>query len=187
VNKHFLPFAIAAAFAAFVAPEVEAQLPAATEVAPGHMPRADVEFILGANSTNITQIAMGHAADGQGAKPGIHSLPNRIVSSHTKADQALRLLAAQKHVDLPARTDIDDHSELADLHARKPGGDFDATYVKNVIDDHDRMIAMYEAAAHESIDPDIRRYADTMLPALRENRDQAVAMFNKQTGVSSTP
>ena len=115
------------------------------------------------------------------------SLANRIVASHTKADQALRLLAAQKHVDLPSRTDIDDHDELADLHDRKPGGDFDATYVKNVIDDHDRMIAMYEAAAHESVDPDIRRYADTMLPALRDNREQAVAMFNKQTGVSSTP
>ena len=111
--------------------------------------------------------------------------PNSIVSSHTKADQALRLLAAQKHVDLPARTDIDDHNELADLHARKRGGDFDAQYVRNVIDDHDRMIEMYEAARNESVDPDIRHYADMMLPALRENRDQALAMFNKQLGVSS--
>jgi putative membrane protein len=187
VNMRFLPFAVAAAFATFIAPTVEAQLPSATEVAPGHLPRADVEFILGANSTNITQIAMGHAADDQGAKPGIHSLANKIVSSHTKADQALRLMAAQKHVDLPARTDIDDHDELANLHAQKPGGDFDSQYVRNVIADHERMIAMYEAAAHESVDPDIRRYADTMLPSLRENHEQAVAMFNKQTGVSSTP
>jgi putative membrane protein len=128
---------------------------------------------------------MGHAADDQGAKPGIHSLANKIVASHTKADQALRLLAAQKHVDLPARTDIDDHDELAALHARKPGGEFDAQYVRNVIDDHDRMIEMYEAARNESVDPDIRRYADIMLPALRENREQALAMFNKQLGVSS--
>src|SRR5690242_7582942 len=78
MNMRFLPFAVAAAFATFIAPDVEAQLPAATEVAPGHLPRADVEFILGANSANITQIAMGHAADDQGAKPGIHSLGNRI-------------------------------------------------------------------------------------------------------------
>lgn len=182
MDMRFLPFAIATAFATFIAGPVEAQLPAAAEVAPGHLPRADVEFILGANSTNITQIAMGHAADDHGAKPGIHSLANRIVSSHTKADQALRLLAAQKHVDLPGHTDTDDHSELADLHSRKPGGDFDAQYVKNVIDDHDRMIAMYEAAANESVDPDIRRYAATMLPALRDNREQAIAMVASQTG-----
>jgi hypothetical protein len=47
------------------------------------------------------------------------------------------------------------------------------------------MIEMYEAARNESVDPDIRQYADTMLPALRENRDQAIALFNKQLGVSS--
>ena len=182
MDMRFLPFAIATAFASFVALPVEAQMPQSTEVAPGHLPRADVDFILGANSSNITQIAMAHAADDQGANPGIHSLANRIVASHTKADQALKLLAAQKNVGLPGGTDIDDHSELADLHARHKGGDFDAQYVRDVIDDHDRMIAMYQSAATESVDPDIRRYADTMLPALRENRDQAVAMVAKQTG-----
>ena len=183
MNMRFLPFAVAAAFATFIASPVEAQLPAATEVAPGHLPRADVEFILGANSANITQIAMGHAADSNGTNPGVHSLADRIVSAHMKADQALQMLAAQKHVDLPRQTDIDDHNELADLHARHRGGDFDAQYVRNVIDDHDRMIDRYEEARNASVDPDIRRYADVMLPALREDREQAVALANKQLGV----
>jgi hypothetical protein len=49
------------------------------------------------------------------------------------------------------------------------------------------MIAFYEAARAESIDPDIRRYADIMLPALRENRDQAEAMVNKQLGNETKP
>jgi len=57
--------------------------------------------------------------------------------------------------------------------------------VINVIDDHYRMIEMYEEARNQSVDPDIRLYADTMLPALRENRDQALALYNKQLGVSS--
>ena len=183
MNIRFLSIAFAAMFA--FAGIASAQLPQATEVAPGHLPRADVDFILNANSTNITQIAMGHAAADKAANPGVHSLADRIAASHVKADQALQLLAAQKHVDLPNRTDIDDHAELADLHARNRGGDFDAQYIQNVIDDHNRMIEMYEAARNESVDPDIRRYADIMLPALRENRDQAMAMVNKQTGHSS--
>ena len=62
------------------------------------------------------------------------------------------------------------------------GGNFDAQYVQNVIDDHDRMIEMYEAARNESVDPDIRRYADIMLPALRDNRAQALALVNQQPG-----
>ncbi|HEV7490085.1 MAG TPA: DUF4142 domain-containing protein [Rhodanobacteraceae bacterium] len=183
MDMRFLPFAIATAFAALIAAPADAQLPQAVEVAPGHLPRADVDFLLDANTSNITQIAMGHAADSGAANPGVHSLADRIVSSHTKADQALQLLAAQKHVDLPRRTDMDDHNEIADLHAHHRGGDFDAQYVRNVIDDHDRMINMYEAARNESVDPDIREYADIMLPALRDDRAQALALVNQQTGV----
>jgi len=88
---------------------------------------------------------------------------------------------------LPRRTDIDDHNEIADLHEHRRAGDFDAQYVRNVIDDHDRMIERYEGARDESVDPDIRRYADIMLPALRADRDQALALVNKQLGVPTTP
>jgi putative membrane protein len=183
MDMRFLPFAIATAFAALVASPADAQLPQATEVAPGHLPRADVDFLLDANTSNIAQIAMGHAADSNATNPGVHSLADRIVSSHTKADQALQLLAAQKHIDLPRRTDVDDHDEIADLHEHRRAGDFDTQYVKNVIDDHDRMIDRYEAARNESVDPDIRRYADIMLPALRDDRAQALALVNQQPGV----
>jgi putative membrane protein len=185
MDTRFFPFAFATAFVTLIASPVEAQLPQAMEVAPGHLPAADVDFLLSANSSNIAQIAMAHAAEGQAANPGVHSLAERVASSHMKADQALQLLAAQKHVDLPRRTDADDEDELADLHSRNRGGDFDAQYVQNVIDDHNRMIDMYEAARNGSVDPDIRRYADIMLPALRENREQAVAMVDKQLGVDS--
>ena len=181
MDMRFLPFAIATALATFVANPVEAQLPQATEVAPGHLPQADVDFLLNANTWNITQVAMGHAADSHGTDPGVHSLADRIVSSHTKADQALQLLAAQKHIDLPRRTDRDDHAEIASLLDRRTG-DFDTKYVQNVIDDHDKMIDVYESARNESVDPDIRRYADIMLPALRDNRAQALALVHQQPG-----
>ena len=68
-----------------------AQLPRDTEVAPGHLPQADVDFILNANSANITQIAMGHAAADKAANPGVHSLGDKISASHRKADEALYL------------------------------------------------------------------------------------------------
>ena len=181
MDMRFLPFAIATALAALVAEPVAAQLPTATEVAPGHLPQADVDFLLSANTWNIAQVAMGHAADSHGTSPGVHSLADRVVSSHMKADQALQLLAAQKHVDLPRRTDDDDHAEIAGLLDRRTG-DFDAKYVQNVIDDNDRMIDLYESARNQSVDPDIRRYADIMLPALRDDRSQALALVRQQPG-----
>lgn len=181
MDTRLLPFAMAAALAALVSGPVDAQLPRDSEVAPGHLPQADVDFLLSANTWNITQVAMGHAADSHGTSPGVHSLADRIVSSHMKADQALQLLASQKHVDLPREADGDDHDEMSDLLNRRTG-DFDAKYVQDVIDDHDRMIDMYEAARNESVDPDIRRYADIMLPALRDDRSQALALVRQQPG-----
>jgi len=106
----------------------------------------------------------------------------RVASSHNKAEQGLRLVASRKHVDLPSETNADDHAEIAQLHSLPAGGQFDTQYVNNVIRDGDRMIVLYEAARNESIDPDIRQYADTMLPTLRDNRNQAQALVDQRLG-----
>jgi putative membrane protein len=155
---------------------VWAQLPSTTEVPPGQLAQSDVEFLQDANSANIAQIAMAHAAESAAKNPGVRALATRIASSHNKADQALRLMAPRKHVDLPRTANATDNGEIAELHTHKKGGDFDAQYVRDVLADHDRMIRMYEAARNGSMDADIRGYADTMLPALRQNRDQAAAL-----------
>jgi len=161
---------------------VTAQMPSATAVPAGQLAQSDVDFLLSANSSNIKQIAMAHTAETGGVNPGVTALANKIVSSHTKADQALRLLAGPKHVDLPSTADSTTQSEIAELHTHKRGGDFDSEYLRDVIADHDRMIGMYEAARNGSQDADIRRYADTMLPALRANREQATSLVKRQTG-----
>ena len=160
-----------------------AQTPAATEVAPGQLAQADVDFIQNANSENVAQVAMGHAAESTAVNPGVRELGTRIASSHTRADQGLRLLAGQKHVELAHTANAADNSQISELHNRKRGADFDAQYVRTVIADHDRLIEMYEAARNASQDADIRGYADTMLPTLHANRDQAVDLA-KRKGLS---
>ena len=164
-------------------PFATAQAPNATEVAPGQLAQADVDFIQNANSENVAQVAMGHAAESTAVNPGVRELGTRIASSHTRADQALRLLSGQKHIELPHTANAADNSQISELHNRRRGGDFDAQYVRTVIVDHDHMIEMYEAARNGSQDADIRRYADTMLPTLHSNRDQA-ADLAKRKGVS---
>jgi len=158
---------------------VSAQLPSATEVPAGQLAQSDVDFLQNANSANVAQVAMAHAAESQAVNPGVRALGTRIASSHTRADQALSRIAPRKHVDLPRSANASDNNEIADLHSHKKGGDFDAQYVRNVVADSDRMIQMYEAARNGSADADIRGYADTMLPTLRQNREQAAALLNR--------
>ena len=130
MDMRFLPFAIATRFATLSSHPVEAQLPPATEVAPGHLPRADVDFILDANSANITQIAMGHAADDQGAKPGIHSLANascRAIPRPIRRCSCSRRRSTSIFRAAPTST-ITTSSPIC-TRARR-GGDFDAQYVQ---------------------------------------------------------
>jgi len=159
-----------------------AQLPRDTEVPPGALDEADALFIQDANTSNITQIVLGRKAAANATNPGIHSLADRIVSSHVKADQALQMLASRKHVDVPRRPTAEDQGEIDAVSNHRRGGEFDADYMRTIINDHDRMIAMYQEARAQSEDPDIRYYADVMLPALRENREQAIALQNRQLG-----
>jgi putative membrane protein len=156
------------------------QLPSATEVPAGQLAASDAEFLRSANSANIKQIAMAHTAETGAVNSGIISLATRMASSHRKADQALRLLAARKHVDLPSTANDADNADITELHTHKRGGDFDARYMHYVVADDERMIQMYEAARNGSQDADIRGYADTMLPTLRENQQRASSLVKRQ-------
>ena len=167
-------FAIAVPFAA------HSQMPSATEVPAGQLAASDVEFLQTANSANVKQVAMAHTAETGAVNSGIISLATRIASSHRKADQALRLLAERKHVDLPSTANEADNADIAELRTHKRGADFDAQYVHYVAADIDRMIGIYEAARNGSHDADIRGYADKMLPALRDNQRRASDLIKRQ-------
>ena len=86
-------------------------------------------------------------------------------------DRTGRMLATAKNVELDHRMSPRAQSEADDLLRRDV--DVDRMYVEDLARDSADMIALYEAARDTSRDPDIRQYAETMLPALRSNQRQA--------------
>jgi putative membrane protein len=161
---------LALAFALAALP-VAAQLPKASEVPPGEMAPADVDFMRTADAANIDQITLAARASSRAKIPGVRSLAENVERSHKKADDALRLLAGVKHVDLDHRMTERGQAD-ADQLVRKdvPA---ERLYVEGVARDGTDLIALYENASANSPDPDVRKFADTMLPALRDNTRQA--------------
>jgi putative membrane protein len=156
-----------------------AQLPQTEEMPSGALAGADVDFLQTADAANMDQLMLGKRAASRARNSGVHSLADNVVRSYTKADDALRLLAAAKHVDLahrPSEKGQDDADALLD---RK--GALDREYVVGVTNDTDDLIAMYEDARDHSDDPDIRRYADTMLPALHDHQRQASDILARES------
>jgi putative membrane protein len=167
--------------AALVSIPAAAQLPDAIEVPPGAMAPADVDFMRTADAANIDQLTLGARASGRAKNPGVRSLADNVVKSHKKADDALRLLAGVKHVDLRHEQTERGAAEAAELIRRDVPAE--RIYVEGVVRDNEDLIALYEDARANSPDPDIRVYADTMLPALRDHQRQAQDLLVRENVV----
>ncbi len=157
-----------------------AQLPHADEVARGEMSRADIDFLTTADAANMDQLMLAKRAGSRARNPGVHSLSDNAVRSYTKADDALRLLAAAKHVDLahrPSEKGKNEADALLDRH-----GALDQKYVNDVVANTDDLIVMYESARDDSDDADVRKFAGTMLPALQDHQRQAKDILAREGG-----
>ncbi len=163
---------------ALAALPVAAQLPKATEVPAGAMAQSDVDFLRTADAANIDQLMLAKRAGANSKIPGVRSLAENVQKSHTKADDALRLLAGVKHVDLSHRSTERGAAE-ADDQVRKDVPK-ERLYVEGVVRDGNDLIAMYENAVTNSTDPDVRTFAKTMLPALQDNTRQASDLLKRR-------
>jgi predicted outer membrane protein len=165
MRKHLLAIAVSLASTSAMA-----QMREAVEVPAGALAPADVEFLRTADVSNTDQMTFGNRVAGN-VKSRMRSVAENVSRSHHKADEALRLLAAAKHVDLDHRM-----SERAKVEAdelMRPDPAIDRMYAENVVRDMNDLIGLYERTATSSPDGDIRKYAEQMLPALRDNKRQA--------------
>lgn len=170
---HFLTLAFA-----FAALPAMAQLPKAQEVPAGQMAPADVDFMRTADAANSDQLVLSARMSSRAKIAGVQSLADNVGRSFKKADIALGLLAGVKHVDLAHRGTQHGQAEADELIRKDVPAD--RVYVEGVARDSADLTALYENASANSTDPDIRQYADTMLPALREQTRQATDLMARR-------
>ncbi len=173
MKLHFLTLALA-----LVALPAAAQLRTAQEVPAGQLAQADVDFMRTADAANMDQIMLSARIASRTKTPGVRSLAENIEHSHKKADSALRLLAGAKHVDLPHHPTERGQAEADELILKDSPKD--RLYVEGVARDGADLTALYENASANSLDPDIRQFADTMLPALRDHTRQATDLIARR-------
>lgn len=147
-----------------------AQMREAVEVPPGALDQADVDFLRTADTANIDQMTFAQRIAGR-SRTQARSLAENVLASHRKADDALRLLAAAKHVELDHRISPRARDEADELQRKDVP--FDRLFAQSVVRDGTDLIALYERTREQSRDPDVRKFADDMLPALRSNTRQA--------------
>jgi len=156
----------------------DSSLDSAKASGPTTVSKADIEFLGNAAQTNMTEIQAAAIAANRGLTAQTKAFANQMTTDHSENSNDLRTLAASKGVMLPTRLDSKHQDKLDDLQ-KIDTKKFDAAYAEAMADGHKDVVSMYEKAAKKTKDADIRSFALSNLPVLRQHLDLAKQMDEK--------
>ncbi len=156
-----------------------AQAPSATPATPaapergkaaevGKLDHHDQEFLRKAAGINLVEIELGKAAEKSSTDPKVKKFAASIVRDHSEANQKLARLAASKGYALPDKISSWDRHSLNQLE-KEQGEQFNRSFLSFNIKGHEKALDLYEKAATHAQDPDIKAYAEKVLPRLKEH------------------
>jgi putative membrane protein len=133
---------------------------------PSDLDHSDRAFLEKAAKSGAKEVAVSEAVQSQLTLPDARNFVQMMVTDHTKANEELKALAAKKGVTLPAES-----PKFAKKWSEK-NKDADHDYLKEMVDDHEEAVKLFEKAA-KSKDADIAAFAEKTLPTLRHHLELA--------------
>ncbi|MCU1311325.1 MAG: outer membrane protein [Candidatus Angelobacter sp.] len=150
----------------------------ANSQAGGQMSSADHEFVMNAAKGGKAEVELGNLAAQNASNPAVKQFGQRMVSDHTQANNRLQQIAQQKGMSLP--DDLpDDAKQLKDRLTQEKGVQFDRTYMQNMVQDHQKDVAEFQQEADQGQDPEIKNFAATTLPVLKQHLQLAQTDLSK--------
>jgi putative membrane protein len=146
---------------------------------------ADRDFMRNAAIGGQAEVELGNLAVQRASRPTVKEFGAKMVKDHGAANGELATLARAKGVELPTTLDAD-HRALRDRLSAMQGAEFDRMYMQEMVKDHTQDVAEFEQAARSASDPDVRAWAASKVPTLREHLALA-RDINSQVVLGPTP
>ena len=129
-------------------------------------PAFDSEFMTKAASGGMLEVQLGEQVAKKATTPDVKQFAQQMVTDHTKSNNELKELAAQKNITLPTTLGEDQQKVYDEVVAEK-GAELDKKYVSAMLTDHQEDIEEYQAAVTQSTDANVKTYAQKNLPVLQ--------------------
>ncbi|WP_437913097.1 DUF4142 domain-containing protein [Sorangium sp. So ce302] len=139
---------------------------------------SDREFVEEAGQGGLLEVRLGQLAQQRAASPDVKRFAQRMIDDHSAMNKRLAALAQQKGVPVPQELSQEQREEVDEL-SRKTGAEFDRKYMSEMVDDHEDDVEEFKEATKEAKDADVRRFAATGLPLLREHLAMARQVYDK--------
>ncbi|WP_439881028.1 DUF4142 domain-containing protein [Pontibacter sp. MBLB2868] len=135
------------------------------------------EFMTKAASGGMMEVELGKLAQEKGQMQEVKDFGQMMVTDHSAANEKLKALAAQKNIVLPDSMGEEHMDHVQELR-NMTGADFDKAYISLMVDDHQKDIDMFEDAANDLEDPEVKSFASNTVPTLRKHLDRAKEVKN---------
>lgn len=145
-----------------------------TDAAVQALPAA--EFVQKAALDQMVEIEAGRIARGK-TDPGALDFADQMIIAHRALAAELRGLQESGKIGGPLPTEIDaaQRAKLDQIRALD-GAAFRDAYVRMQRDAHREAVAMFQAYARAGDDPELRQWAESTLPTLKQHLDMARAL-----------
>ena len=132
----------------------------------------DRKFMEKAALGSMMEVQLGEMAKENAGDDEVKAFGERMVTDHSKANEQLKELAAEKKVNLPAELD-EKHMEKVDKLKDKTGAEFDSKYMTLMVKDHQEDVEKFRKQAQEGNDPELKQFAADTVKVLEGHLESA--------------
>jgi putative membrane protein len=144
----------------------------------------DTATVLGKlHHSNQMEVAAGKLAEEKGQSKEVKSFGKTLVTDHSASDKKVMALAKSEKIELPAEAAKPD--EMTDKLKSATGAEFDKTFAKDMLSDHEKDIAEVKEARDKTTDTKLKSLLTATLPVLEKHRDLAQKLVDKGASASA--
>jgi putative membrane protein len=148
---------------------------------------SDSEFLKKALESGRLEVELSDLALQRSTNKDVKELATMLKDDHEKAIADLKKISVDAKAGSGSGHEADDmgkdHSRIEEFSDLKEG-EFDKEYVKTTIRNHEESIETSEHAMKETENPEIRRFAESLLPVLKQHLEHAQRLQERLEGMS---
>jgi putative membrane protein len=151
---------------------------AARENRPPAASPAAQDFMMKTADTDLSEIDMARLALQKSTNADIRDYANMVQSDDTAALENLSDLMKEKGVSQPQVASVDARQDLSRMSGLS-GPEFDREFINMMVADHQKAIDRFHDQIAIAQDPDVKKYAEDLLPKLEMHLEKAQRLQSK--------
>ncbi len=140
----------------------------------------DKKFVRAAAIGGMFEVQSSQLATTMSQNNEVRQFAQQMIGDHTQANQQLMQLAGSKQIRVPGKLDKE-HTQMLKKLSQAQGPQFDQAFVKAQVQAHQEMVALFQKAATNLQDPQLKAFAAQTLPVL-QNHLQMASQFQGASG-----